>query len=69
MTTPRGGIGNTPFKIRATLINGNPKTEIKRPEAVFEFEEGFFAFHADPEMRRIALRAAQMDEQHQRQAA
>ncbi|QEG37365.1 hypothetical protein [Bythopirellula goksoeyrii] len=69
MTTPLEGIGNTPFKMRATLINGNPKTEIKRPEKALKLKEGHFACHADAELRRIALRAAQMAEQCQSQAA
>jgi hypothetical protein len=62
-------MNNTPSKIQASLINGNPKTEIKRPETVLNLKESFFAGHADPDMRRIALRAAPMDEQCLRQAA
>lgn len=70
MPTPIGDFGNTPTKIQASLINGNPKTEIKRQgKAVLNLRECPFASHADPELRRIALRGAQMDEQCLQQAA
>jgi hypothetical protein len=38
MATPIEDLGNTPTKIKASLINGNLKTEIKRPETVLKFE-------------------------------
>jgi len=69
MPTPIGDLGNSPSKIQASLINGNPKTEIKTPETVLNLKEGLFASHADPELRRIAMRAAQMNEQCFQQAA
>jgi hypothetical protein len=69
MTSPSGVSDNPPKHFRVSLINGNPKTEIKRPEMVLNLKEGFFANHADPELRRIALRAAQMNEQCHQQAA
>ncbi len=62
-------VSTSPQKKSTLLYNGNPKTEIKRPETVFNFNGGIFAGHADPEIRRIALRAAQMTEQCQLQAA
>jgi hypothetical protein len=70
MPTPSGVSDNTPRHIWASLINGNPKTEIKRQEkAVLNLKEGFLGKHADPELRRIALRAAQEEEQYLQQAA
>ncbi len=63
-------VSTTPQKKSTLLYNGNPKTEIKRPErAVSNLRECFFANHANPEMRRIALKGAQMNEQHHQQAA
>jgi hypothetical protein len=69
MTTPSRVLDNTPQHFRASLINGNPKTEITRPETVLKLRESVFTGHADPDLRRIALRAAQMSEQCLHQAA
>ncbi len=69
MTTPSKVSDNTLPHIRASLINGNPKTEIKRQETVLNLKKSLFAGHADPELRRIAMRAAQMTEQCLQQAA
>lgn len=69
MPIPCRDLGNTPSQIWATAINGNPKTEIKRRETFLNLKEGLFAGHADPELRRIALRAAQINEQFLQQAA
>ena len=68
-STPSALLVNSPPQKRSTLINGNPKTEIKTPEMVLDLKESLFAGHADPELRRIALRAAQMTEQCHRQVA
>ena len=69
-STPCEVSANTPRYIRASLINRNPKIEIKRPEkTVLNLKQGLFASHADPELRRIALRAVQMTEQCLPQAA
>ena len=70
MSTPATHlVSTTPQKKSTLLYNGNPKTEIKRPETVLNLKESRFAGHADPELRRIALRAAQMTEQCLQQAA
>ncbi|REJ68858.1 MAG: hypothetical protein DWQ31_06620 [Planctomycetota bacterium] len=61
---------NAPPQKRSTLINRNPRTEIKRPEnSVLDLRESLFAGHADPDLRRIAMRAAQMKGQYLQQAA
>jgi hypothetical protein len=68
--TPCEDSDNTPRHIRASLINRNPKTEIKICEKpLLNLKESVFTGHADPELRRIALRAAQMTEQYLQQAA
>jgi hypothetical protein len=61
---------NTPLQEKSTLRNVNPKKEIEEQESrVLRLKEGRLARHADPELRRIAIRAAQMTEICMQQAA
>jgi hypothetical protein len=69
-STPPQDLVNTPTKKKSTLINGNPKTEIKeREKLLLRLKEGSLARHGDPALQRIALRAAQMAENVLEQAA
>jgi hypothetical protein len=69
-STPPQDLVNTPTKKKSTLINGNPKTEIKeREKLLLRLRDGSLARHGDPALQRIALRAAQMAENVLEQAA
>jgi hypothetical protein len=61
---------NNPTEKKSTLRNLNPKTEIlEREILVASLQEGVFGRHRDPDLQRIAARAAQMMEEMQNQAA
>jgi hypothetical protein len=69
-STPVRALVNTPGQKRSILRNSNPKTEIKKRDTLIaRLKEGILARHGDGELRRIALRAAQIEEQTQLQAA
>lgn len=69
-STAAGVLVNTLRQKRSTVINGNLKTEIDRWEGpVLNLKECSFARHPNPELRRIAIRAAQMAEQCLQQVA
>jgi hypothetical protein len=69
-STPPSVLVNTPSEKRSTLININPKKEIEeREKLVSKLKEGPLGRHRDPELQRIAARAAQMLEEATCQAA
>ncbi len=69
-STPSQYLINSPLQKRSTLINTNPKTENQeRKGLVLGLREGYLSRHGDPELQRIALRAAQMVENVLEQAA
>ena len=69
-STPPPDLINTPTEKRSTLINVNPKTEIEERERLLtQLKEGSLGRHRDPELQRIAARAAQMLDNVTRQAA
>lgn len=69
-STPPQDLINSPTEKRSTLINGNPKTGIKEgKDFLLGLREGFLGRHCDPDLQRIALRAAQMAENVLEQAA
>jgi hypothetical protein len=69
-STPPAILINTPSEKRSTLININPKKEIQeRERLVSSLMEGFCGRHQDPELQRIAARAAQMLDEATYQAA
>jgi hypothetical protein len=69
-STPPSVLINTPTEKRSTLININPKKEIQeRERLVSSLKEGPLGRHRDPEIQRIAARAAQMLDEATCQAA
>jgi hypothetical protein len=69
-STPLRDLVNTPTEKKSTLRNLNPKTEIQEEEKlILELYNGCLGRHRDPELQRIAARAAQMVENTIRQAA
>lgn len=69
-STPPQDLINSPTQKRSTLKNVNPKTEIKEQERfVLSIKKGYLGCHGDPELQRIAQRAAQMAENAIEQAA
>lgn len=69
-STPPRDLVNAPSEKTSTLRNLNPKMEIQERESfVSRLKEGFWGGHTDPDLRRIALRAAQMVEEAVGQAA
>lgn len=69
-STPPRDLVNAPVQKTSTLRNLNPKTEILIPETfINELKNGSLARHRDPELQRIAVRAAQMVEDLVAQAA
>ena len=69
-STPPGDLVNTRRSKTSTLRNRNPRTEIQRRESSnLELRDCYLARHGDPNLRRIALRASQMQEQLLQQAA
>jgi len=69
-STPPQALINSPTEKRSTLININPKTEIQEEKGLaFRLREGLLGRHGDPDLQRIALRAAQMAENVLEQAA
>ncbi len=69
-STPQEEKVNVPLHERSTLRNVDPKREIEERERfVLGLKTGHLGRHRDPEMQRIALRAAQMVENDVRQAA
>lgn len=69
-STPRQENVNAPLHKRSTLRNVNPKKEIEEQESfVLGLKTGFLGQHGDPELQRIAVRAAQMVDSTVRQAA
>ena len=69
-STPRPEKVNTPLHARSTLRNIDPKTEIEQQERfVLALKTGYLGRHGDPELQRIATRAAQMAENACCQAA
>jgi hypothetical protein len=69
-STPPKEKVNAPLRKRSTLINVNLKKEIEEEERfVLGLKTGYLARHGDPELQRIALKAAQMLENTVRQAA
>ena len=69
-STPVRDLNKAPPHQKSTLRNKNPKTEIKGGECLIErLQHGAFAKHNNETLRRIALRAAQMEEQFMHQAA
>ncbi len=68
-TPPKEKVNAPPHK-RSTLININLKKEIEEEEKfVSSLRNGFLGRHRDPDMQRIALKAAQMVENAICQAA
>ncbi len=69
-STPSQDLVNAPVEKRSTLRNLNPKTEIQEQERlVWELRNGSLSRNRDPEMQRIAARAAQMVAEAHAQAA
>ncbi len=69
-STPLRDLVNTPIEKRSTLRNLNPKTDIlEREKLVTRLKEGVFGKHRDPDLQRIAYRAAQMADEIADQAA
>ena len=69
-STPPQDLINSPTEKRSTLINVNPKTQIQEEKGLaFRLREGLLGRHGDPDLQRIALRAAQMAENVLEQAA
>jgi hypothetical protein len=69
-STPPQDLINSPTEKRSTLININPKTEIQEEKGLaFRLRQGLLGRHGDPDLQRIAHRAAQMAENVLEQAA
>lgn len=69
-STPLRDLDNAPNEKTSTLRNVNPKTEIvERERMLLRLKEGSLGRHSDPEIQRIAAKAAQMLEEMQSQAA
>ncbi len=69
-STPSQGKVNTPQHKTSTLRNVNLKKEIEEEKRfVMGLKKGFLGRHVDPELQRIAMKAAQMVENRVRQAA
>jgi hypothetical protein len=69
-STPSQQKGNAPTSKTSTLRNANPKMEIEERERfLIALRTGPLGRHADPELQRIAARAAQMVENVRCQAA
>jgi len=69
-STPLRDLVNTPTEKKSTLRNSNPKTEIQEEEKLLlRLKDSSLARHRDPEMQRIAQRAAQMVDNITTQAA
>ncbi len=69
-STPSQEKVNTPQHKRSTLRNVNLKKEIEEEKRfVMGLKQGFLGRHGDPELQRIAMKAAQMVENRVRQAA
>ena len=69
-STPRQDSVNAPVEKRSTLRNLNPKTEIQEQERlILELRNGNLGRHRDPDLQRIAVRAAQMVAEAHAQAA
>ena len=69
-STPRREKVNAPLHKRSTLIKVDLKKEIEEEERfVSGLKTGYLARHGDPDLQRIALKAAQMLENTVRQAA
>ncbi len=69
-STPSQDLVNAPVEKRSTLRNLNPKTEIQEQERlILELRNSRLSRHPDPELQRIALRAAQMAAEAHAQAA
>ena len=69
-STPPRDLVNAPTEKKSTLRNLNPKTEIQEQERlVWELRNGSLSRNRDPEMQRIAARAAQMVAEAHAQAA
>ena len=69
-STPLRDLVNTPTEKKSTLRNLNPKTEIQEGERlILELKNGCLGRHRDPELQRIAARAAQMLDSVTSQAA
>ncbi|MGE0697117.1 MAG: hypothetical protein AB7O59_23610 [Pirellulales bacterium] len=69
-STPSLDLVNAPVEKRSTLRNLNPKTEIQEQERlVWKLRNGSLSRNRDPEMQRIAARAAQMVAEAHAQAA
>jgi hypothetical protein len=69
-STPPKDLINTPTEKRSTLRNLNPKTEIQEQERlILELRNGSLGRHRDPDLQRIAVRAAQMVAEAHAQAA
>jgi hypothetical protein len=61
---------NAPSEKKSTLRKLNPKTEIQEQERlIVELKYGLIGRHRDPELQRIAERAAQMVDNAMSQAA
>ncbi len=69
-STPSQDLVNASVEKRSTLRNLNPKTEIQEQERlILELRNGSLSRNRDPEMQRIAARAAQMVAEAHAQAA
>lgn len=69
-STPSQDLVNAPVEKRSTLRNLNPKTEIQEQERLtLELRNGSLGRHRDPDLQRIAFRAAQMVAEAHAQAA
>lgn len=69
-STPPQDLVNAPVEKRSTLRNLNPKMEIQEQERlVWELRNSSLGRHRDPELQRIAARAAQMAADANAQAA
>jgi hypothetical protein len=68
-TPPKEKVNASQHK-RSTLRNVNLKKEIEEEKRfVLDLKDGYLGRHGDPELQRIALKAAQMVENRVRQAA
>ena len=69
-STPSQDLVNASVEKRSTLRNLNPKTEIQEQERlILELRNSSLSRHPDPDLQRIALRAAQMVAEAHAQAA
>lgn len=69
-STPPQDLVNAPVEKRSTLRNLNPRTEIQEQERlILELRNGSLGRHRDPDLQRIAVRAAQMVAEAHAQAA